>query len=67
MSQSPRKQNLSQTPSQKSLSSQPLDTPSSDEFRILIASDIHLGFAEKDPVRGKRDHHFLMMKISYFK
>lgn len=23
-----------------------------DEFRILIASDIHLGYAEKDPIRG---------------
>lgn len=23
------------------------------EFRILIATDIHLGFAEKDPIRSK--------------
>ena len=25
----------------------------SDSFRILIATDNHLGFAERDPVRGK--------------
>lgn len=27
---------------------------SDNTFNILIASDIHLGYAEKDPIRGKR-------------
>lgn len=24
-----------------------------DVFKILVATDIHLGFEEKDPIRGK--------------
>ena len=33
--------------------SQDVTQGDTDEFRILIASDIHLGYAEKDPIRGK--------------
>lgn len=27
--------------------------PADDTFKILVATDIHLGYAENDPVRGK--------------
>lgn len=44
-SQSPTKTSSNQSSSQKE--------KADDEFRIIIATDIHLGFAEKDPVRGE--------------
>jgi metallophosphoesterase superfamily enzyme len=28
------------------------EAPPEDVLNILIASDIHLGYAEKDPIRG---------------
>ena len=29
------------------------ETPANDTFKILIATDNHLGYMEKDPVRGQ--------------
>lgn len=29
------------------------DVNESDVFKILVATDIHLGYEERDPVRGK--------------
>jgi predicted phosphodiesterase len=31
----------------------PAELPREDVLNILIASDIHLGYAEKDSIRGK--------------
>jgi DNA repair exonuclease SbcCD nuclease subunit len=30
----------------------PSEVPAEDVINILVASDIHLGYAEKDPFRG---------------
>ena len=55
MSKSPKKKpNLSQAEaSQTSSQSSSQQESEPGEFRILIATDIHLGFAEKDPIRGE--------------
>lgn len=34
------------------MSSMPSEAPPEDVLNILIASDIHLGYAEKDSIRG---------------
>lgn len=43
---------VSQQSTLPSLSTQ--NVPES-RFKILVASDIHLGYAEKDTIRGKRN------------
>jgi len=35
------------------MSNMPTEAPPEDVLNILIASDIHLGYAEKDSIRGK--------------
>lgn len=34
----------------------PQDPVPEDTFNILVATDIHLGYNEKDPVRGKKQY-----------
>jgi len=34
------------------MSNMPSEVPPEDVLNILIASDIHLGYAEKDSIRG---------------
>ena len=41
-----------QTGMSQELTNAASQTANPDEFRILIATDIHLGYAEKDPIRG---------------
>lgn len=33
---------------------------SGDCFKILLATDIHLGYAEEDPIRGKNKMNYFM-------
>lgn len=40
------------------MSSNSLSLQDSDTFKILIATDIHLGFEEKDLIRGKKKIYF---------
>lgn len=38
-----------------------MDTPEADQFRILLATDLHLGYALTNPIRGN-----LTLKIQIF-